>query len=133
MPDGGAAKLPCNYGMVHMLRTFQQQQPARAQDAHPPCNFSSAVCDEGTPATHHCSSCGEFLCGECNTVHSRGRVTREHTVLSVADELEGGVDAMARIMAVPKVCGVHPGERLKLWCDTCGRPICRDCIVVDHR
>jgi len=30
-------------------------------------------------------------------------------------------------------CSDHPEEILKLFCDTCQVPICRDCALVDHR
>ena len=29
-------------------------------------------------------------------------------------------------------CGKHDGETLKLFCQTCEEPICRDCTIVDH-
>ena len=30
-------------------------------------------------------------------------------------------------------CEKHDGEELKLFCQTCEQPICRDCTVIDHR
>ena len=29
-------------------------------------------------------------------------------------------------------CQVHKGEALKLYCETCEKLVCRDCILVDH-
>jgi hypothetical protein len=42
------------------------------------------------------------------------------------------VAAAAAAPAALDTCTEHPDEPLKLWCDTCNRTICRDCIVVDH-
>ena len=44
----------------------------------------------------------------------------------------GGGGARSPTAAV-ELCANHPGEPMKLWCDTCSVVICRDCIVVDHR
>ena len=78
----------------------------------------------GTDATHHCATCNEFLCADCTAVHGSGRKTRSHAVCHVSD---------TQLPAATETCKVHPGEPLKLWCDTCGKTICRDCVVVDHR
>lgn len=33
----------------------------------------------------------------------------------------------------PSFCKEHEGELLKLFCETCDEPICRDCTIVKHR
>ncbi|XP_068729990.1 tripartite motif-containing protein 2-like [Montipora capricornis] len=30
------------------------------------------------------------------------------------------------------ICAKHDGETLKLFCQTCEEPICRDCTIIDH-
>ena len=32
-----------------------------------------------------------------------------------------------------EMCNDHNGEKKKFYCETCETPICRDCIVLDHR
>jgi hypothetical protein len=71
--------------------------------------------------------------------HQHG--TRQHEIepfprlQTVAEvKAQGPVAVMvAAAPAAPALCTEHPDEPLKLWCDTCNRTICRDCIVVDHR
>lgn len=33
----------------------------------------------------------------------------------------------------PILCPVHPAEELRLFCELCDRPVCRDCVVGEHR
>lgn len=33
----------------------------------------------------------------------------------------------------PILCPSHPAEELRLFCELCDRPVCRDCVVGEHR
>lgn len=33
----------------------------------------------------------------------------------------------------PILCPAHPAEELRLFCELCDRPVCRDCVVGEHR
>ena len=32
-----------------------------------------------------------------------------------------------------QMCNDHDGEKKKFYCETCKKPICRDCVALDHR
>ena len=70
------------------------------------------------------------MCVGCLAAHSRGWDTRTHIVISVEEMLRfrGG----ARISGATDACPRYPGEALRLWCDTCGVRVCRDCVVRNH-
>ena len=46
--------------------------------AHTPCSYSHGHCEDGTAATHFCSSCGEHLCAQCHGAHATARGTKKH-------------------------------------------------------
>ena len=139
MPEEGLAALPCNYTLVEMIEAQGGDGgdggdggavAAKAAPAHV-CNFSVGECDDGAAATHHCEECGEFLCLDCHAMHGRGNRTKLHAVLLLADLAASGGAALPP--PPPDTCEAHPGEPKKLWCETCNKCICCDCIVVDHR
>ena len=139
MPEEGLAALPCNYTLVEMIEAQGGDGgdggdggavAAKAAPAHV-CNFSVGECDDGAAATHHCEECGEFLCADCRAMHGRGKRTKLHAVLLLADLAASGGAALPP--PPPDTCEAHPGEPKKLWCETCNKCICCDCIVVDHR
>ena len=93
------------------------------------CSFSSGHCREGTPATHHCAACAEFLCLECFQLHSKGRATRTHSARPLSKQ-EGG---SREVQPSVDTCHRHPGRPFEMWCETHGCPICLNCIVAEHK
>ena len=57
------------------------------------------------------------------------KVTKNHTVVSIADIKSGKV----RQLSQKRYCLEHEGEELKLYCRTCEEVICRDCTIVTHK
>lgn len=85
-------------------------------------------CDSGDSAISHCSNCCVYMCKFCVTAHKRILATKDHKILS----LEEVRRLATKIPKKPAMCSKHSGETLKLFCKTCQRIICRDCIIVDH-
>lgn len=59
-----------------------------------------------------------------------------HTVASNQSPNQNSASNHATTRLAPPraiACSHHPGENLKLFCRTCDGPVCRDCVVVDHR
>ena len=87
------------------------------------------MCTEDDPATVYCPTCGKFLCAFCSKAHGRMLEYRDHKTAAL-DKLDA--EAMKQFEH-PRHCSTHPGEPLKLYCETCKCLICRDCTIVDHR
>ena len=69
------------------------------------------------------------MCEFCVTAHKRINALLEHQILSLTEVKKLGSKALVK----PTFCVKHSDERLKLFCDTCQKTICRDCTIVDHR
>ena len=85
-----------------------------------------------------CDLCG-FVCDSCVENHKRLRAYSQHKTLSLKD---GGraVDIDDKLSFLQPATGTynmtcmqHTGEPLKMYCKTCKRLICRDCIVSQHK
>ena len=87
------------------------------------------------PAISFCKACIEYICKDCIKAHEVMRMFRDHSVVSV-ESLRTSM-ATSKVSALPVAaqelkCTKHEGEPLKLYCNTCHKLICRDCIVIDH-
>ena len=99
-----------------------------------------AVLDRGVgvPCSHNCTesysvascvTCEKFLCRECLTGHNSYRGHNGHSVLTM-EELSKPEN---RKKIKDKMhCNEHPGKKLKVYCETCDRLICKDCMDFKH-
>ena len=69
------------------------------------------------------------MCEFCVTAHKRINAYLGHQMLSLAEvrNLE------SKALVKPAFCTKHASKKLKLYCDTCEKTICRDCTIKDHR
>ncbi|XP_066265513.1 tripartite motif-containing protein 2-like [Branchiostoma lanceolatum] len=94
------------------------------------------LCDncEEEVACYGCVVCEEFLCDECACGHGRGKRTRSHGVIGVAELKEQLITKMGSLKSKPlPICPKHQDEKMKFYCETCEHPICRDCWVLQHK
>ncbi|XP_040854617.1 tripartite motif-containing protein 45 isoform X2 [Ochotona curzoniae] len=87
------------------------------------------VCDlcSDREVEKRCQTCKANLCHFCCQAHRRQKKTTYHTMVDLKD-LKG----YSRI-GKPIPCPTHPTEELSLFCERCDRPVCRDCVVGEHR
>ncbi|XP_077623473.1 E3 ubiquitin-protein ligase TRIM45 isoform X1 [Crocuta crocuta] len=87
------------------------------------------VCDlcSDREVEKRCQTCKANLCHFCCQAHRRQKKTTYHTMVDLRD-LKG----YSRI-GKPILCPAHPAEELRLFCELCDRPVCRDCVVGEHR
>ena len=84
-------------------------------------------CEQPGPVTHFCSDCQNYLCDECGLqLHKRLKTFRGHNVVPISQ-------VSTAALCQTQYCGLHKGESLKLYCETCEELVCRDCTLVDHR
>ncbi|XP_006874869.1 PREDICTED: tripartite motif-containing protein 45 isoform X2 [Chrysochloris asiatica] len=74
-----------------------------------------------------CQTCKANLCHFCCQAHRRQKKTTYHTMVDLKD-LKGYSQ-----IGKPILCPAHPSEELRLFCELCDRPVCRDCVVGEHR
>ncbi|XP_015357718.1 tripartite motif-containing protein 45 isoform X1 [Marmota marmota marmota] len=87
------------------------------------------VCDlcNDREVEKRCQTCKSNLCQFCCQAHRRQKKTSYHTMVDLKD-LKG----YSRV-GKPILCPIHPAEELRLFCEFCDRPVCRDCVVGEHR
>ncbi|KAK7094517.1 E3 ubiquitin-protein ligase TRIM45-like [Littorina saxatilis] len=146
-------ELPRNYVME---RRVAEDVAARGGVIRLECD-SCAEFSESTRVTVRCMDCAENLCSLCELAHRRQKKTKRHQLIDVTpnqtsenspvpqhtSQTNGNSSSNHRdrknhvLSKVPPPrqinCNRHPEEELKLFCMSCDLPICRDCVVVDHR
>eukprot|EP01119_Soliformovum_irregulare_P020464 TRINITY_DN6629_c0_g1_i1.p1 TRINITY_DN6629_c0_g1~~TRINITY_DN6629_c0_g1_i1.p1 ORF type:complete len:710 (+),score=178.62 TRINITY_DN6629_c0_g1_i1:33-2162(+) len=76
-----------------------------------------------TPATLYCQDDDEYYCDKHSMkMHKHGKRS-EHKIVPIGQ---------ASAKPVPK-CVVHTKENLIMFCSLCSVPVCRDCVISDHR
>ncbi|XP_066272606.1 tripartite motif-containing protein 2-like [Branchiostoma lanceolatum] len=71
---------------------------------------------------------------ECARGHRRGKRTRDHEVIGVAELKEHLITKTSSVKSTTlPMCPKHHDEKLKFYCETCQHPICRDCTVLQHK
>ncbi|XP_048249660.1 uncharacterized protein LOC124119043 [Haliotis rufescens] len=86
-------------------------------------------CLEKTAAVSRCEECQSYLCKECDFVHRRHRVSRDHSILSLNDVLKQPIQSFGK----RHFCPNHPKHHLEFYCATEEKLCCVFCIVLDHR
>eukprot|EP01041_Mallomonas_annulata_P005826 gene5826-11763_t len=90
------------------------------------------------PSTTKCMDCDDdcaFLCTDCSVGHAKMKAFRSHKVISLSSYRDSLTKEFAKNGPVMQThtCNTHPGESLMLFCETCDIPVCRDCILHEHR
>uniref|UniRef100_A0A9L0TIS4 RING-type E3 ubiquitin transferase n=1 Tax=Equus caballus TaxID=9796 RepID=A0A9L0TIS4_HORSE len=87
------------------------------------------VCDlcSDREVEKRCQTCKANLCHFCCQAHRRQKKTTYHTMVDLKD-----LKAYSRT-GKPILCPAHPAEELRLFCELCDQPVCRDCVVGEHR
>ena len=87
------------------------------------------------PSVAFCQNCGEYICEQCVRAHKKMRQFSSHVVESIDSLRTSMTKSESRslpIVAQELKCSKHKDEPLKLYCHTCYKLVCRDCILIDH-
>ncbi|XP_064641734.1 E3 ubiquitin-protein ligase TRIM71-like [Lineus longissimus] len=140
--DAGVDGLPSNSfinNINNILDVVTQEEEYESPRELEKTRYCSS-CEDGSKATSQCRNCTEFLCDKCVRAHQRVRLTRDHEIVrfmynSVTSKPQPQLVA-SPIQPVsdrpPSFCSKHEHEVLRLYCDTCSQPICRECTMSDH-
>ncbi|XP_002730807.2 uncharacterized protein LOC100376608 [Saccoglossus kowalevskii] len=129
LPENGVAGLKDNFFILNLSDAFT----SRKEDNQNRKAFCT-VCPGSGPAeaTSRCLECVDFLCDGCASTHDHriARFTRRHRVISLTDN---GQTAASKNVRTEAPCSKHDTETLRFFCETCEVPICRDCILIEHK
>ncbi|XP_038662995.1 E3 ubiquitin-protein ligase TRIM71 [Scyliorhinus canicula] len=93
-------------------------------------------CDEGAPVTSRCLDCAEYLCDHCVRAHQRVRLTKEHVIHRFRQQQQHynqqPFPSLPLTHERVSYCQQHDNEVMRLYCDTCAVPICRECTMSRH-
>ncbi|MCI4378276.1 hypothetical protein PGIGA_G00214080 [Pangasianodon gigas] len=91
----------------------------------------SAACDlcgdAEAEAQQRCEVCSLNLCDFCSQAHRRQKKTSSHAIHSLEELKRQGR------LSRPVLCSLHPGQELRLFCETCDLTVCLECAATFHR
>eukprot|EP00729_Bicosta_minor_P005574 gene5574-biopygen18820 len=95
-----------------------------------------AFCAE-EQATKFCGDCApaiQFACDSCHTIMHKSSKKKGHASIPIQEHLASASPAIGGGAAagMTKMCSVHIGHPLLLFCDTCNMLICGMCCAFDH-
>lgn len=82
-------------------------------------------------ATTFCDGCGKFVCDLCVTIHRSWSEFSNHKLLKLSD-LKECYQKYIPDAIVPLNCIQH-GKECTVYCETCTKEICHECIIKSHR
>ncbi|XP_070545059.1 E3 ubiquitin-protein ligase TRIM56-like [Ptychodera flava] len=129
LPGGGTTALGSNFlinGLVEYVRARDTRATGKS-DQGITCDF----CEEMV-AEKRCSSCVLNLCEKCVKGHAKSRVTNGHPLVALS-EVESDEAVKNSLYRSPTYCTSHEENIIKLYCDSCEKPICLECMALDHR
>ncbi|XP_063408784.1 uncharacterized protein LOC134692263 [Mytilus trossulus] len=80
------------------------------------------------PAASWCSECEEAICIECDDLHTRRKLTKNHKTISIRDYLNLPRSALE----IKHHCSVHE-EKYEFYCTNHVLPCCVKCVKEDHK
>ena len=120
-PDKQVADIPRNHFICNMVQAMAVED----REIGVPCSHS---CSEGYSVAR-CVTCEKFLCRECLTDHNKYRGNNGHSVLTME---EWSKPANKKLRQNKMYCDEHSAMILKVYCETCDKLICRDCMDFKH-
>ena len=117
--ERGVAEMTRNHFICNMVEVLSIQQ----QDKCIPCSHCKQA------SVGRCVTCELFMCEKCFKPHNDYPGFQDHLVLTM-EELSKP-ENQSKIKKISK-CSRHPNKKLKYYCDTCDKLICRHCMEFDH-
>ncbi|XP_071832056.1 E3 ubiquitin-protein ligase TRIM56-like [Apostichopus japonicus] len=89
-------------------------------------------CKKNTTVTAFCIDCKYAICRSCEEHHSLFPALQSHTIERLDNNLdERKLQIVQKSVMVP-TCDLHVPEKLRFYCKTCSKLICRECTVIQH-
>lgn len=90
-------------------------------------HFCDICVESHVVAVVWCPDCEEFLCPECSKHHSRAKISRDHTTITVADYKK----LPPSFLSIRYSCSDH-NEKFEFYCPFHKHPCCVKCVNETH-
>jgi hypothetical protein len=88
-------------------------------------------CSEGfIRAVKYCTNCAENYCGDCVRVHSKQKMTKDHTLVN---PVSGSKNKNAQMKEVALCKGCSESKILMKYCTVCEHGLCEQCCEIHGR
>jgi len=125
VPAGGVKNLANNFFINRMVDELVLKRKVEGEE-----EVNCEVCDEDDPVVVYCIDCSLFQCQFCHEAHKRGKRSRGHDMIPLA-ELKVTKDLPLQTKINIPLCKDHD-EQLKYYCETCEELVCMYCTVKGH-
>ena len=119
LPEGGVSNLPGAF-YIHYLFEIEDVFKKLSSSDKSTCN----KCNKKREAVCFCCTCG-FVCQPCVEIHQDWDELKDHQVI---DPSTTHVSPLKKAL----FCASHPTKKAELYCETCDKLTCQDCIVGVH-
>ena len=123
--------LPTAFFVNRMEELFAVMKKAERKDS-----VGCESCRSQLPAVDFCHDCSKYICTDCAKAHKQMWLLSSHHVVSIdslrSTIIENPPEKLQVVYGEVK-CSKHQDEPLKLYCYSCNKLVCRDCIVIDHK
>ena len=120
------AGIPTNMSISCLLQIFKSKENTRSG----PVAVECGKCGETTwPIVTWCLNCQIGLCQSCDQVHSK---LKSHKTVVIKEFAQHPKKMLPRLPPKPKFCKSHTKLRLVLYCTTCAKLVCQDCVLEYH-
>ncbi|XP_070561582.1 tripartite motif-containing protein 2-like [Ptychodera flava] len=128
LPVGGVKGLPTNRVISHFF-DYIDRLKCKAVESQGQ-GVSCETCSSKN-ADNRCIQCSQYLCGRCSTVHSKGKLTRRHRIMTIED-FETEKLTNPTIEQPETYCEKHSDTAIEVFCKTCEMCVCIKCALTEH-
>jgi len=123
------AAIRTNVSTSCLLQIFKSKENTRPGLVAVECG----KCGETTwPIVTWCLNCQVGLCQSCNQVHSKWKEFKSHNTVAIKEFAQHPKKMLPRLLPTSKFCKSHTKLQLILYCTTCTKLVCQDCILESH-
>ena len=87
------------------------------------------LCPLSTRIKWRCVECNMSLCDKCKKIHTRVQIAVPHEIVDIKTPLH---DVQPKVIVHNIPCHEHKAKMTCLFCRTCDRLVCLDCVSSTH-
>ncbi|XP_071836845.1 E3 ubiquitin-protein ligase TRIM56-like isoform X2 [Apostichopus japonicus] len=126
IPKTGLKDLPSNFLLVSLMERFN------LADTTGSTSSSKCIFCNGNYNIQRCIDCNMHVCVTCKQFHDKIPDFCDHKVIPIDKFSDENYMKGILALEVPQ-CSEHQKEKLRFYCTTCSKLVCRDCAIVGHR